>query len=727
MQQVIQPIDGGATDVVEVPDPVVGPGQVLIANRASLISAGTEKSTVELARQSLLGKARQRPDQVRRVLEKVRSEGLVSTIQQVRARLDQPMALGYSSAGIVLEIGEGVRRFQIGDRVVSNGPHAGVVAVGENLVARIPDEVPFEQGAYAVVASVALQGVRLARVGLGDVVVVLGLGLIGQIAVALLRSAGCRVIGADLDARKFDLARRMGVEEVAALDRVEALVAARTHGYGADAVLVTASTTSNEPIELSARLARERARVVAVGAVGLDVPRRDFYFKELELVVSKSYGPGRYDPTYEEQNVDYPYAHVRWTMQRNFEAVLAQMAAGSLPVDHLTTHRFPITEAARAYQLIERNDDPYLGIVLSYPESPRCRRVTLPTAPSRAGDTKAKKARGSDPAMVRVSAAGAGSFASTTLIPRFLRATGVTPRGVVSARGLTARTLAQKHRFPFAGTDVGSLVADKETDVVLVATRHNLHVPMGLEVLRSGKHLFLEKPLAISFEQLDEWCEAMEAIGDDGPIWTVGFNRRFSPPATMLRAELERIDAPKAITIRFNAGPLPREHWVHDPEVGGGRIVSEACHAIDLATYLVGSPVARVAAESISPTGSGLGLEDNVSITLKHSDGSVSTILYTGGGDRSLGKERVEAHSGGLSAVIDDFRSVEIRRGGRRVVRKKWWSQQKGYDEEIQAFLDGVRHSSMPISKRELLAVTSATLRAVQSLRMETPLEVESP
>lgn len=725
MLQVIQPIDGGATDVAELPDPVAGPGLVVIANRASLISAGTEKSTVELARQTLLGKARQRPDHVRRVLEKVRTEGLAQTMQQVRARLDQPMPLGYSSAGIVLEVGSGVGRFQVGDRVVSNGPHAGVVAVGENLVARIPDDVPFEHAAYAVVASVGLQGVRLSRVGLGDIVVVLGLGLIGQITVALLRSAGCQVLAADIDAGKLDLARQMGADEAVSLDRIEALVAAETNGHGADAILVTASTKSNEPIEMAARLARQRARVVAVGAVGLDVPRRDFYFKELELVVSKSYGPGRYDPVYEEQGVDYPYPYVRWTMQRNIEAVLQQMAAGSLPVEHLTTHRFPIAEAPRAYAMIERGEERYLGIVLSYPESPRCRRIDMSRRPAAADQAEPARSPDGRSAIVRVSVAGAGSFASTTLVPRFLRTAGVVPRGVVSARGLTARTMARKHRFDFCGAQFGSLLSDEATDAVVVATRHNLHVPMGLEALRSGKHLFLEKPLAISFEQLDEWCEGVEGLESKCPIWTVGFNRRFSPAATMLRAELTTIDAPKAIVIRFNAGPLPREHWVHDPEVGGGRIVSEACHAIDLATYLSGSTPVRVTAESISPTGTGLGLEDNVSITLKHADGSVSTVLYTSGGDRSAGKERVEVHAGGLSAVIDDFRWLEIRRGGRAVVRRKWWSQRKGHDEEIRAFLDGIVHSRMPIPKHEILAVTSATLRAVQSLRMETALEID--
>lgn len=729
MLQVIQPIDGGATDVAEVPDPVCGPGQVLIANRASLVSAGTERSTIELARQSLLQKARQRPDQVRRVLEKVKTEGLVNTISQVRTRLEQPIPLGYSSAGVVLAVGSGVREFHVGDRVASNGPHAGVAAVGKNLVARIPDEVPFEHAAYAVVGSIALQGVRLARVGLGDVAVVVGLGLIGQIATALLRAAGCRVIGADVDPAKIDLALAMGADGAATVDRVEALAAQATGGRGADAVLIAASTSSSDPLELAARLARERARVVAVGAVGLNVPRRDFYFKELELVVSKSYGPGRYDPAYEEQGVDYPYPHVRWTEQRNIQAVLEQMAAGRLPVERLTTHRFPIADAPSAYRMIESASESYLGVLLTYPETPAVRRVAVaPSARSASSAPPARLGRRSEPASrpVGVSFVGAGGFAASTLAPAFARASGATLRGAASARGLSARTLARKHRFAFAAADLDEILADPETRAVVVATRHCQHTPMGLAALRAGKHLFLEKPLAISFEQLDEWRECLDGLGDDAPVWTVGYNRRFSPAARLVRRELERIDAPMAVTIRFNAGPIPPDHWVHDPDVGGGRIVGEACHAVDLAMYLIGSPPVRVWAEAVSPPGAGPNLEDNAVLTFKHADGSVSTVLYTSGGDRSAGKERVEVHAGGLTAAIDDFRRVQIRRSGCTLLQKRWWSQQKGYREEVEAFLTGVREGRTPIPAAELLVSAAATLRAVQSLRLETPLEIEA-
>jgi predicted dehydrogenase/threonine dehydrogenase-like Zn-dependent dehydrogenase len=712
--QVIQPIDGKPTELASVPDPVCGPGQVLIANRASLISAGTERSTVELARQSLLSKARQRPDHVRRVMEKFRQEGLSATLEQVRSKLAQPMPLGYSSAGVVLEVGEGVREFRVGDRVASNGPHAGVVAVGKNLVAKVPEDVPFEHAAYGVVASIALQGVRLSGATLGDVVVVVGLGLIGQMTIALLRSAGCRVFGTDVDPSKFNLASAMGAEAVGSADGIREILSRLSPSGGADTVIITASTSSSSPLIFASEIARDRAKVVAVGAVGLKVPRREFYQKELELVVSRSYGPGRYDSRYEEDGNDYPIGYVRWTEQRNIQAVLDQMANNRLPVEHLTTHRFSIDSAPDAYAMIERGDEPYLGILLTYPVQERSRRVSVVESshPLRVG-------------MLGVSFVGTGSFASSTLLPTFSRARGAKLRGLVSARGLSAWNLAKRYRCAFAATELDEVLTDSSTNLVVVSTRHHLHVPHGLAVLRSGKNLFLEKPLAISPEQMEDWLEGIRLLEEPSPIWMLGFNRRFSPAARMVSEQLRGISDVKAVTIRFNAGSLPADHWVHDPEVGGGRIVGEACHAIDLATYLIGSRPVRVFAEAISPCSAGLGLEDNVAISLRYRDGSVASILYTSRGDRSIGKERVEVFAGGLSAVIEDFRRVEIRRSGRLLARQSWWSQQKGYAEEIAALSAGLETGQWPIDPDEMIGVTATSLRAVQSLRMETPLEVD--
>lgn len=726
MQQVLQPIDGQDTEIADVPAPVCGPNQVLIANRFSLVSAGTEKSTVELAKQSLWQKARSRPDHVQAVLRKVRTEGVVGVVRQVRAKLAQPMPLGYSSAGVVVEVGDNVREFQVGDRVASNGCHAGLVAVGKNLVARVPDAVPLDHAAYAVIGSIAMQGVRLARVGLGDVVAVIGLGLIGQMCVALLKAAGCTVIGTDLESSKRSLAKTLGADAVASLSEIGDAVATRTAGRGADAVLIAASTSSNGPIELAARLSRQKGRVVAVGAVGMNVPRREFYPKELEFVVSCSYGPGRYDSAYEEEGRDYPVAYVRWTEQRNIQAVLDQMAAGRLPVEKLTTHRFGIDHAMDAYRMIQSSEQPYVGILLEYPPAAAVdRRVELETpCKPKLRRLSATRQTKTDRRPIGISVIGAGNFAGGVLLPQFLRTGNFVPRGLISAGGLTAKTLGKRHGFAFAGTSFEDVLADSATEAVVIATRHNQHAPMALAALKAGKRVFLEKPLAISEEQLEDWQETLEQIGDSCPLWTVGFNRRFSLGAAMMRQAFDGVEQPRMLTIRFNAGRLPAEHWTNDLEIGGGRIVGEACHAVDLATFLIGSPPVKVSTESVADRGRQPALDDNVSIALKHADGSVSTILYTACGDRAAGKERVEMFGGDRTAILDDFRNLQIFRNGKQVVKRKWWSQQKGYAEEIAAFADGVWTGRSPIEASDLLRTTSVCLRAMQSLRIELPLEV---
>lgn len=717
MQQVLQPIDGRATEVARVPTPCCGPREILIANRFSLLSAGTERSTVHLARQSLVGKARNRPDHVRRVLEKLRQEGLASTIRQVRARLAQPMPLGYSSAGVVVDVGEEVQGFAIGDRVASNGPHAEVVAVPKHLAARVPDEVPLDAACYAVLGSIALQGVRLARVGLGDVVAVIGLGLVGQLAVSLLKAAGCTVLGTDPDPSKRDLALALGADGVAVGDAFARAALARGAGHGADAVVVAASTPSNGPIELAAAIARPKARVVLIGAVGMNVPRREFYPKELELVVSCSYGPGRYDRRYEDMGEDYPYAHVRWTEQRNIAAVLELMARGRLPVEKLTTHRFEIERAADAYELIESGRERHVGILLEYPEAPVfARRAAVPSGsvPSRATST------GREP--IGVSVVGAGSFASGVLVPALV-GVGVRRRGVASARGLSAKTLAEKHRFDFAAADIEEVLADSETDAVLIATRHDQHTPMALAALRAGKHVFLEKPLAISEDQLELWREWFAESPSDRPILTVGYNRRFSPAVGLLIEQLRKLPGPWSVTIRMNAGPIPSDHWIHDPRVGGGRIVGEACHAVDLATCLIGSPPVRVHSESLRERGGPI--DDACHLALRHADGSLSTIVYISVGERAAGKERIEVMGSGLAAFLDDFRRLEIHRRGKRILRKSWWSARKGHAEELHAFLDAVRSGRPPIGEEELVRGAAACLAAVRSARLGIPLEVE--
>ena len=722
MRQVIQPINGGPTEVAEVPTPVCGQRQVLIANRFSLVSAGTERHTIHLARSTLLAKARQRPDQVRRVFRKIRREGLGATMRQVRARLDQPIPLGYSSAGVVIDVGAEVQEFRVGDRVASNGPHAGVVAVGKNLVAHVPDEVTLDRACYAVVGSIGLNAVRLAGVGVGDVVGVVGLGLLGQLTVAIAKSAGCIVVGTDPDPRRRDLALRMGVDAVGSAREFLAAVANRTGGLGADAVLIAAATSSNGPLELATRGARGKARIIAVGAVGLNVPRREFYRKELELVVARSYGPGRYDADYEEAGHDYPAEHVRWTEQRNIATVLRLIAAGRLPVEHLTTDRFGIDDAVSAYRSIEAQPAASVGILLTYPEqADRSQRVAIATGPRSAPASRA--ARG-NAKRIGLSVVGAGSFAAGTLVPAFLHTKAFTRQGVVSASGLSARTLARKHRFRFAGTGIDEALFDEPTDAVLVATRHHRHVEMGLTTLRAGKNLFLEKPLAISDDQLDEWIGGIDELGPVCPVWTVGFNRRFAPATRLVREAFADAEGPKTLTIRMNAGRLAPDHWTLDPETGGGRIVGEACHAIDLATFLVGSRPIRVHAVATAPDGSPRPAQHDATIVLRHADGSVSTILYACTGDPAAGKERVEIFGADQTAFIDDYRSVLVHGDGHRLLRRRWWSPRKGHVEQATAFAAAVHTGIPPIPYADLLSVTAASLRAVRSIDLELPLDI---
>ncbi|MEX0884941.1 MAG: bi-domain-containing oxidoreductase [Phycisphaeraceae bacterium] len=717
MRQVVQNVRTGQTRVAQLPDPVARPGQVLIANEASLISAGTEKMVLELTRKSLLGKARERPDHVRRVIEKIRNEGFFETLAAVRTKLDEPMAMGYSSAGVVLACGAGVQRYKPGDRVASNGPHAGIVSVPVNLCARVPENVDAEHAAFGVIGAIAMQGVRLSRAQLGETVLVIGLGLVGQMTVSLLSAAGVRVIGTDPDLAKCELALRMGATRAEARLGASAVQAA-TDGRGADAVILTCSTSSNGPIEQAAEAVRQKGRVVVVGVMGMDLPRRPFYFKEAELVVSCSYGPGRYDADYEERGRDYPAAYVRWTEQRNIEAVLELMGAGKLDVSPLISHRFDIESAERAYELIERGDEPYLGIVLRYPEvsGPPRRRIEL---------------RASKPAAVAVAGAsgrvglgciGAGNFARMVLLPAIAKTGAFDLRVLCSAGGLNASHNGSKLGFAAVTSDEADVLADDAVDAVFVVTRHDEHAREVIAAIEAGKHVFVEKPLALSAGELARIDEALRERGDGAPLVMVGFNRRFSPAAAAVREHFAAVDAPLTASVRFNAGAIPPGEWVQDDEQGGGRIVGEACHGIDLASYLVGAPPVRVYAESIAGPDAPQVSDDQCFITVRHANGGVSTIAYLAGGDRAMPKERVEVIGGGRCAVIDDFRRVTTWAGGRERTRKL---AGKGHAEEVQAFADALRQGgAAPIAWDDLYAVSLASILAVRSLREGVPFEV---
>jgi len=587
MQQVVQSLSSGKLKVARVPDPVARPGRVVVANLRSLISAGTEKMAMELAKKSIVGKARERPDAVRRVIEKLKNEGLFSTIDQVLEKLDEPMTMGYSSAGIVIACGDGVQEFKPGDRVATNGPHAGVVSTPKHLCATVPKNVGFDQACFTVLGAIALQGIRLSGLAIGETAFVIGLGLVGQITTAILKAAGVRVIGTDLENDKCELAMKMGAE-TAGPNLDAGRVAELTGGLGADVVIITASTPSDGPVELAGEAVRQKGKVVAVGAVGMNLPRRPYYFKEAELVVSCSYGPGRYDYNYEDAGHDYPPAYVRWTEQRNMAAVLGMMADGKLDLTPLISHRFPIEDAKKAYELIESGAEPFLGVILEYPDYDAGK-------PEKTVKLKARPSKGK----VGVGCIGAGGFARMTLLPAIASNKAFRLRAISSAGGLSAKYAGAKLGFELAAAGESEVIEDPEVSVVFIITRHNQHAGQVLAALAAKKHVFVEKPLALTIDEIDAIEAALCEAGDDAPLLMVGFNRRFSPSARLVGEFLADVKAPLTVSIRMNAGHVPADHWVQDGEVGGGRIIGEACHAIDLATFLAGAPPTRVFAESI--------------------------------------------------------------------------------------------------------------------------------
>jgi len=712
MQQIVQDIHHGRTVVRSVPPPICAPGHVLIANAASLISAGTERYVVELARKSIVGKLRDRPDHARRMMQKIRDEGIRAAVSQAQAKLDEPMPLGYSSAGIVLEAGRGVQEFKPGDAVASAGAHAAVVSLGRNLCACIPDGVSFEQAAYTSVAAVGLQGLRLASLTLGHRVLIIGLGLIGQICVALAKAHGCAVFATDVDPEKLALAQKMGADQTGLGSPVDAVLKF-ADSKGVDAVIITAATKSNEPIEFAADACRPRGRIVLVGVTGLNVPRAPFFKKELEFTVSSSLGPGRGDPSYEQKGIDYPIGHARWTAQRNMRTVLELMASGRLPVQELTTHRYQIEQAAEAYDLIGSKRERYLGVVVTYPgEPPRpTRRVTLASARQITGD-------------IGVALIGGGNFARLIMSPILRKLPGITWRGICTANGMNAEDLGRKMNFGFATSDVAEIWNDSQTSAVFIATRHDLHADLVIAALQSGKHTFVEKPVCITEEELERIRVCVEDLGDRCPILMVGFNRRFASATQKFRTFFQGL-VPKTISYRFAAGAIPREHWTQDEDVGGGRIVGEASHAIDTCVALAESVPQRVYAESV---GGQSGLEvtdDKVFITLRHANGSISNISYQSDGPRGFPSERIEVFGGGRAAVNDSWSALQFWDSSGS--RKESGGREKGHAAEFEAFLDTCRKGgNWPIPWDELYGVAWSALMAVRSIREGVPFGSDS-
>ncbi len=711
MLQVLQNLASGETLVADVPAPQVARGTLLIATRASLISAGTERMLVDFGRASWIDKARQQPEKVRQVLDKVRTDGLFATLDAVRSKLDQPLALGYCNAGVVLEVGAGVEGSSVGDRVVSNGPHAEIVRVGKNLCARVPDAVSDEAAAFTVLGAIGLQGIRLAAPTLGECFVVTGLGLIGLLTVQLLRAQGCRVLGIDFDPKKLALAQRFGAE-VCDPARGEDPVArglAFSGGRGVDGVIVTASTQSSEPIAQAARMSRKRGRIVLVGVTGLELNRADFYEKELTFQVSCSYGPGRYDPLYEQQGNDYPLGFVRWTEQRNFEAVLAMLADGKLDVAPLISHRFSVREAARAYDVLV-NDRSALGIVLQYAGAKPdelARRVTIGAAPAVAASGKAV-----------LGVIGAGNYASRVLIPA-LKRVGAQLDTIVSSTGVTAFHHGKKNGFVRASTDADADVFRNERiNAVVVATRHDTHARFAIEALAAGKHVFVEKPLALTFEEVDAVESAWRAAVQRGAprLLMVGFNRRFAPLVSKMKVLLDATSEPKAFVMTVNAGAIPSEHWTQNPEVGGGRVLGEGCHFIDLLRFLASAPIKSFHVAALPSA-----TRDSATLSLRFADGSVGTIHYLANGNKRFPKERLEVFVAGRVLQLENFRKL-VGFGWPGFSSMNLWRQDKGQRACAEHFIRAIESGMpCPIPFEELMEVSRVTIEVACALHQGPP------
>lgn len=722
MRQIIQSLRTGETQLVEVPCPQVRTGCLLIQTTTTLISAGTERMLQEFGKAGWLGKARQQPEKVRQVLDKVRTDGLFATFEAVTDKLDQPIPLGYCNVGRVLEVGSGVTGFAVGDRVLSNGGHAEIVSVPRNLGVRVPDAVPDEDAVFGVLGAIALQGIRLLEPTLGECAVVSGLGLVGLLAVQLLQAHGARVLGADFNPARLQLAAELGVETC---HLGEEDLAARANvfsrGRGVDAVLIAAATSSDDPIRQATEICRKRGRIVLTGVAGMSLSRDEFFKKELSFQVSCSYGPGRYDSEYEEAGRDYPVPYVRWTEQRNFEAVLDMLGAGRITARPLVSHRFALGNATAAYTLIGSRE-PSLGVLLDYPAAAEeeVRQTTIRFAarakhiadrrPSTAGQTPV------------IGFIGAGGFASRMLLPAF-KAEGARLKWVGTRSGLSGAQAARKFGIERATTDTEQILADPETNAVVIATRHDSHATLICRALAAGKHVFVEKPLAVNADQLGQ-VEAAVAAASRASQVLVGFNRRFAPQVGKMASLLRGVDEPKSFIATVNAGAIPADHWTQHPEQGGGRLIGEGCHFLDLLRHLCGHAITGVHAVQLGGRRPGMVCDDKVSVSLTFADGSFGVVHYLANGHRAYPKERIEVFCGERVLQLDNFRRLSGW-GWPGFSRMNLWRQDKGHRAEVAAFLAALRSGGpMPIPFHELVEVTRASFAAVESATTGQPVSL---
>lgn len=717
MKQILQNLASGETNLADIPSPKVREGHLLIQTSRSLVSAGTERMLVDFGKANFIEKARQQPEKVRMVLDKVKTDGIMPTLEAVRNKLDQPLPMGYCNVGTVLEVGAGVTGFSVGDRVASNGKHAEVVCIPKNLCAKIPDTVSDDAAAFTVIGAIGLQGIRLVQPTLGETVVVTGLGLIGLMTVQLLRAHGCRVLGLDYDTSKLDLARKLGAEIVDLNQNADPVMAAMafSRGRGVDAVIITASTKSNEPVHQAALMCRKRGRIVLIGVTGLELSRADFYEKELSFQVSCSYGPGRYDTRYEDEGQDYPFGLVRWTEQRNFEAVLDMLADGRLETEPLISHRIPFDQAITAYDLISSRA-PSLGIILQYPESDKASQPRLLTRTIQLSETTPHAGHPGTPV---VGCIGAGNYATQVLLPAF-KSTGVILKSVVSSTGVSAAHAGRKFGFSEVSSDSRSVLENPDITTIVIATRHDSHAKLACAALKAGKHVFVEKPLAITREELETLVHTYEAAGlkKEGvpPRLMVGFNRRFAPQIQKVKRLLNGVSEPKTFVMTVNAGNIPAEHWTQDRMIGGGRIIGEGCHFVDLLRFLSGSPIVSVQAMMMGAAARGISRDDKATFTIGFADGSFGTVHYLANGHKSFPKERLEVFCGGRVLQLDNFRKLQGY-GWPGFQKMNLWRQDKGNAACVAAFVDAIRLGGLsPIPFEELLEVTRTTFDIVDAL-----------
>ncbi len=704
MKQILQSLKTGITEVADVPAPGPKHGKLLIRSSCSLVSAGTERMLVEFGKAGWIQKARQQPDKVRMVLDKVKCDGLLPTIETVFNKLEQPLPLGYCNIGCIADASTGVLGFAIGDRVVSNGKHAEVVSVPANLCVRVPDNVTDDEAAFTVLGAIALQGIRLVQPTLGETVVVTGLGLIGLMAVQLLRAHGCRVLGIDFDSQKLALARAFGAEVVDLASGQDPVAVAQifSRGRGVDAVLITASTESNEPVHQAAMMCRKRGRIVLVGVTGLELSRADFYEKELTFQVSCSYGPGRYDPSYEDRGNDYPVGFVRWTEQRNFEAVLDMMADGRLDVIPLISHRFSIDEAQKAYEIVS-GAEPSLGIVLNYPvhsESPMARTVQL-----------VSKVEHTEISTPSISFIGSGNYATAVLIPAFKK-TGAMLHSVACNTGVSGLHAGRKFGFKETTTDSDNVFADSKTDAVVITTRHDSHANFVLKALQASKHVFVEKPLCLNLDELSLIKTTYGSIeSGKRPLIMVGFNRRFAPQIQKIKQLLSGVSGPKSFIMTVNAGAIASEHWTQDKDAGGGRITGEACHFIDLLRFLAGCAITGWHSTPMSAE-----TKDTATLQFSFADGSIGTVHYFANGSKAFPKERLEVFAMGRVLQLDNFRKL-TGYGWPKFKDMNLWRQDKGQRACAAEFIKAIHQGiPSPISFDEILEVSQICIEvATQS------------